>query len=650
MKNMLFEPYAIGNMALKNRIVQSPMDLDFANDEGYVTTRGINYFEARAKGGTGLIIVGISYVRRDGKALANQHGICDDSFISMMCKLTDAVHKHGAKIALQLHHGGRLAKYREINTPAVAPSPIEFGTTSGAESNRAGYAGHPPKELNEDEIYDLISCFAQAARRAKEAGFDGVELHGAHGYLIDQFLSPASNIRTDQFGGSVENRSRFLVEIIKTTKNTVGKNFPVWCRIDGREFGVNGGITLSDARRTAQLAQLAGADAIHVSCAGPTNPINLTTATFVPAVISDLAWGVKQVVDIPVIAVGKMTPDSAEKILQEGKADLIAFGRTHIADPEFAAKVASDNSEDVTPCIYCMRCRDDVFASVGGVRCSVNAALGREAEYRIMTTSNPKKILIVGGGPAGMEAARVAALRGHSVTLWEMSSKMGGQLLFGCIPPHKDRIEVLRRYLERQVIKTGVKVEVGFEATAEKILAFKPDAVVFATGGIPFTPPIPNRGDTQIVQALDVLAGKKEVGNRVVIVGGGLVGCELAEYLVENGKMVTITNLLDEMGQGVGAGLRGPLIERLIEMKIDLLTSVKYEYFGSDGVVLKTKDGQQRIIPADSIVLAAGVKPSRKVYEEIKGQISEISLIGDCVESRTIRDAIADGYSTAMKL
>jgi 2,4-dienoyl-CoA reductase-like NADH-dependent reductase (Old Yellow Enzyme family)/thioredoxin reductase len=626
------------------------MDLDFADNEGYVTTRGINYFDARAKGGAGLIIVGISYVRRDGKALANQHGICDDKFIPMMGKLTETVHKHGAKIALQLHHGGRLAKYREINTPAVAPSPIEFGATSGAESNRAGYSGNPPKELSINEIDNLISCFAQAARRAKEAGFDGVELHGAHGYLIDQFLSPASNIRSDQFGGTVENRTRFLTEIIKATKNTVGKNFPVWCRIDGREFGINGGITLSDSQRTAQLAQVAGADAIHVSCAGPSNPVNLTTPTFLPAVISDLAGAIKQLVDIPVIAVGKMTPDSAEKLLREGKADLIAFGRTHIADPEFAVKVAAGNSDDVTPCIYCMRCRDDVFASVGGVKCSVNAALGKEAEYKIVTTSNPKKVLIVGGGPAGMETARVAALRGHTVGLWEMSSKIGGQLLFGCIPPHKDRIEVLRSYLERQVIKTGVKVELNFEATAEKISLFKPDAVVFATGGIPFTPPIANRGGIPIVQALDVLAGRKEVGKRVVIVGGGLVGCELAEYLVENGKNVTITNLLDEMGQGVGAGLRGPLLERLVEMKVELLAGVKYEYFCSDGVVLKTKDGQQKIIPADSIVLAAGVKPSRKVYEEIKDRISEIYLVGDCVESRSIRDAIADGYSIAMKI
>jgi 2,4-dienoyl-CoA reductase-like NADH-dependent reductase (Old Yellow Enzyme family)/thioredoxin reductase len=646
---MLLEPFAIGDMSLKNRIVQSPMDLDYADDDGYLTDRGFHYFEARAKGGTGLIIVGISFIRRDGKSLKNQHGFYDDSFIPGMRKLTDTVHQHGAKIAMQLHHGGRLAKYREKGTLLLAPSAVSFSALSGAVSNMAGYSD-TPRELSIPEIEELIACFVKAAKRAREAGFDGVELHGAHGYLIQQFLSPASNKRSDRFGGSVENRARFLFETIKAIKTTLGESFPVWCRIDGQEFGIDGGITQSDAQATAQLAQAAGADAIHVSCSGPTNPINLTTPTHIPAVIAGLAEGIKRVISIPVIAVGKMDPEAAETILQKGQADLIAFGRSHITDPELARKVSLGNLEDVRPCIYCMRCRDDVFASVGGVKCSVNAALGREVEFSITTTSNPKKILIIGGGPAGMEAARVAALRGHSVTLWEKNSKLGGQLIFGCIPPHKDRIEVFRKYLESQVKKAGVTVEVGFNGTKEKILAFKPDAVIFATGGTPFSPPIPNRGNIPVIQAIDVLAGKEKVGKRVVIVGGGLVGCELAEYLAQNGKKVTVTNILDEMGQGVGAGLRGPLIARLVEMGIDLLTSVKYEHFGNDGVVLVTKKGVRTTIPADTIVLAAGLKPCQKDYEEIKNKIAEINLIGDCVTPRTIRDAIAEGYCTALKL
>jgi 2,4-dienoyl-CoA reductase-like NADH-dependent reductase (Old Yellow Enzyme family)/thioredoxin reductase len=650
MKKMLLEPFAIGGMALKNRIVQSPMELDFGSNEGFVTDRGVDYFEVRARGGTGLIIVGITYVRRDGKSMNNQHGISDDRYIAEMQVLCKTVHKYGAKIALQLHHGGRLAKYREANTPAVAPSPIVFGSSTGADSNRSSYSNEAPKELSLKEIEELITCYAQAAKRAKLAGFDGVELHAAHGYLIDQFLSPASNIRKDQFGGSIENRARFLVEIIKASKTAVGKEFPVWCRLNGQEFGINGGITRLDAQTTSRLAEAAGADAIHVTCAGPSNPINLTTPIFTSAVIADLASGIKQVVNVPVIAVGKMTPEAAENILREGKADLISFGRPHITDPDLAGKIARNELEDIRPCIYCMRCRDDAFASVGGVRCSVNAALGREAEYRITSTPNPRRILIIGGGPAGMEAARVAALRGHSVTLWEKESKLGGQLIFGCIPPHKDRIEVLRSYLARQVRKTGVKVETGFEGTADKIIAFKPDIVVFATGGLPFSPPIPNQGDIPVLQALDVLGGKKKVGERVVIIGGGLVGCELAEYLTENGKKVTVTNILNEMGQGMGPGLRGPLLERLVKMGVELLVSVTYDHFGRDGVVLVTKEGIRRTITADTIVLSAGLKPCQQVYEEIKGKVPDIKLIGDCMEARSIRDAIADGYRVALTL
>jgi pyruvate/2-oxoglutarate dehydrogenase complex dihydrolipoamide dehydrogenase (E3) component len=247
-----------------------------------------------------------------------------------------------------------------------------------------------------------------------------------------------------------------------------------------------------------------------------------------------------------------------------------------------------------------------------------------------------------------METARVAALKGHSVTLWEKKTKLGGQLLYGCMPPHKDRIEVLRGYLERQIIKAGVKVELGFEATAEKIQAFKPDVVVFAAGGLPFTPPIPNRGDIPVLQFVDVLSGAAEVGERAVIIGGGLVGCELAEYLAEKGKKVTVTNILPEMAEGVSPVLRGYLLDRLVEKGVELLTNVAYDHFGPEGVFLSTKEGTRRTIQADTIILAAGFTPCRQLYEEIKEKVPEIKLVGDCVEARSIRDAIADGYRVAL--
>ncbi len=648
MEGLLWKPIQIGEMALKNRVVQSAMGTAFGNEEGFVTQRLIDYLEARARGGTGLIIVEITCVHPHGRVFSNQLRINDDKYIPAMQKLTDTLHLHGAKIALQLHHGGRIAKSGLTHAQAVAPSALPFvgGPSAGSMS---GLGGEVPRELTVQEIRTLVSRYAEAAARAQKAGFDGVELHAAHGYLIDQFLSPASNIRKDEYGGSVQNRARFLVEIIKAVKGAVGGSTPVWCRINGKEWGLEGGITAEDAQQTARLAEEAGADAIHVTSVGPTSPINITDPVFVPAVLADLAEGIKRAVTIPVIVVGKITPEAGEKILAQGKADLVAVGRSHLADPEFTNKAASNRLDDLTPCILCMRCREDVFdPAADGIRCSVNAALGREAEYRITRAEAPRRVLVIGGGPGGLEAARVAALRGHRVTLWEKEHKLGGQLLFGSVPPHKDRIELLRSYLERQAYKRGVEIGLGVEATAAKIEDFNPDLVILATGGLPFSPEIPNSGGLPVVQSVDVLRGAVEVGKRVVIIGGGLVGCEVADYLADKGKKVTVTNILPEMAQGVGPALKGFLLDRLVAKGIRLMTGVKYDRYASDGVVLTTKEGQTETVGADTVILAAGQTPSSRLYEDLKGKQLEIHLVGDCVRARTIRDAIAEGYRAGL--
>ncbi len=637
MKGQLWEPFRIGQMELRNRIVMPPMVTRYGSEEGYVTERIRSYHEARARGGAALLIVEATYVHLRGQMLPNQLGISDDKFIPGMSELVQVIHKHGAKAAIQLHHGGRIAKSELSLMQPVAPSPV------------ASLGGEVPKELTIDEIEEIIVYFADAAVRAKKAGVDGVEIHGAHGYLIDQFLSRSSNKRHDKYGGDLRNRARFLIDVIRAVREAVGRDFPVWCRINGKQYGLEEATTLEEAQEIARMAQGAGVDAIHVSAFGPRAPINLTSPTFVPAVIADLAEGIKKAVTVPVIAVGRITPEAGERILAEGKASLIAIGKGLLADPDLPSKVASGKLEDVTPCIVCMGCRDDLYnPSIVGIRCHVNATLGREKESKIIPVKKPKKVLVVGGGAAGMEASRIAALRGHRVTLWEKESRLGGQLIQAAIPPYKDRIRLLTTYLQIQLKKLEVNVELGKEVTAAMVEELEPEVVVLATGVRPLVPDIPGLDKAHVVHAGDVLEGRAEVGNKVVVIGGEMVGCETAEFLVEKGKRVTVTRRGPEMALRVGLSLRSFFLDRLVEKGVTLLAAISYNKVTPGGLVVTTKEGEKKTIEADTIVLAAGSIPEKKLYEDIKRKVPEIHLAGDCVAPRTILEAITDGHRVGL--
>ena len=639
MKSRLYKPFRIGSMQLRNRIVMAPLTTQYASEEGYVTGRSLNFYEARARGGAGLLIVEATIIHPGGQAFANQLSISGDEFISGLSDLVQVIHRHGARGAIQLHHGGRVAKRELTGMQPIAPSPLARGKSE------------LPRELTVDEIGEIVADFARAALRAKEAGFDGVEIHGAHGYLVDQFLSPAANKRQDSYGGSQRNRARFLVEIIEAIRGELGRDYPVWYRMNAREYGVEGGTTLEEAQETARRAEEAGADAVHVSAYGPKTPTNLTSPAFVPAVIEDLAEGIKKTVSIPVIAVGRITPEAGERMLAEGKADLIAMGKALLADPELPNKVAAGKSRDVVPCIVCMGCRDDLYdPDVVGIRCQVNAAMGRGGENGIVAAEKPRRVLVIGGGPGGMEAARVAALRGHGVTLWEKEFKLGGQLIPAAIAPHKDRIGAFTAYLEAQLKKLGVRIELGKEATADAVEEFQPEAVVVAMGARPLVPQIPGLGKARAVQAVDVLEGRADVGSRVVVIGGELVGCETAEFLAEKGRKVTIMRRGSEIASKVGPSLRAFFLERLEAKGVTLLTGVKYEEASSAGLVVTTAEGERKTFGASAIVLAAGAIADRRLYEEISGKLPEVYAVGDCVEPRKIRDAVAEGYSVGLKI
>ncbi len=629
----LFEPGSIGSMKIRNRIVMSPMATNYADNDGKVTDLMIDHYEQRARGGVGLIITEVicpDFPR--GKTIINEAGIDDDKYIPGYRRLTEAVHKHGARIAIQLHHAGREAQQSVTGLQPVAPSPILSPSPTGHRDM--------PRELTADEIHGLVNQFAEAAARAKECGFDGVEIHAAHSYLVNQFISLISNKRTDAYGGDLANRARFLLEIIAAIRSKVGTDFPLWCRINTEELGP-GSITLEELQSVAQMAVKAGCDAINVSIYG------LRVLPDEAGALVPFAEALKKATDVPVITVGFLTPEVGEKVLAEGRADFIAMGRELLCDAELPNKAQQGRFDEITPCIQCQKCLDRVTKDQN-LQCSVNATLGRGYKYPLQQASKSKKIIVAGGGPSGMEAARVAALRGHKVTLYDAGVKPGGQLLIAGIPPHKEQIKKFMDYLTNQVRKLNVKIERKL-VTADLVRKLKPDAVIVATGiEAPSVPQIPGLEKIKSVFAGEVLSGRSQTGDKVVIIGGGQVGCETAEFLIEKGKKVTIVEVLPQVMTNVATLRMMNMLMRMYGEQITMLTNTICEEVSAEGVKVCSKDGQRQTIPADTVVIATGSKPDKKLYEALQGSSVELYLIGDAVQPRSVFEAIEEGFKAGM--
>lgn len=633
----LFEPGRIGSLEIKNRLVMPPMATGLALKDGTVTDRQIDYYAERAKGGAGLIIVEITCVDSPvGKGNVRQIAIDDDCFIPGLSRLAEAIKRSGARAAIQLHHAGRQTSSRWTGHQPVAPSPVAMP------------GGEQPRELTLEEIAALRSRFAEAAERAKRAGFDGVEIHGAHCYLICQFLSPLSNQRRDAYGGRLENRARFLLEVIEAVRGRVGKDYPVWCRLSAMEIGGEGGITLEDTLTVAKMAEEAGVDAIHVS-AHPIAPARRPPMAQPPCAFVPFAEAVKKVVSVPVIAVSRIPPELGEEIIREGKADFIAIGRPLLADPGLPQKAASGRLEDIRPCLYCMTCLDSLYWRKEGVCCTVNPILGRERECEVEPAESPKRVVVIGGGPGGMEAARVAALRGHKVVLFDDGDELGGQMLLAVKPPFKETIETFRQYLVRQVNKSGVELRLGVKFAPNLLAKLRPDTVVLATGVVPVIPQIPGIDGKHVVQAKEVLMGV-ETGERVVVIGGELVGCETALYLAERGKKVTIMRRGPELATKVNQFIRIPLINRLQAKGVTIFTGVDYEEVTPTGVVIRNGVGERRVIQADTVVLAAGAKPNTELLPLVEGRVAQVLCVGDCVQPRGIREAVEEGFRAGLAI
>ncbi|MDO8568136.1 MAG: FAD-dependent oxidoreductase, partial [Dehalococcoidales bacterium] len=496
----LFEPVNIGKGTLRNRIAMAPMGTSLATKDGLVTDVMREYYEARARGGAGMIIVESTNIDIRSLNEPNRPLIDSDLTLPGLRRLAAAIKKHGAFAAIQLNHCGGCTKSKVSGYPSLAPSAIIF--PAGATK------GEMVKELTTEQINEIVGLFAKAAARAKKAGFNGVEIHAAHPYLLAQFLSPFTNHRRDSYGGSLENRARALIEVLTAVRKTVGKDYPVWFRINGQEYGVPDGLTLEDARKVAQMVK-GLVDAIHVTSFGY-GKAPLSNFPETPGGLLPLAAAIKQVVDVPVIAVGRLDPETGEAALKAGKADIIAMGRRMIADPEIAGKAKSGRLQDIRPCIACFCCHDLGVLKDKPITCAVNPGLAKGNEYEIKPARKLKKIAVIGGGPAGMEAARVLATRGHRVTLFEKSATLGGQLKLAMAAPGKrERIEPLITYLAAQLRKLDVKIKLNTEADVNTISALNPDAVILASGATPVAPKLNGVASSYVVTAFDVLGGRE---------------------------------------------------------------------------------------------------------------------------------------------
>lgn len=636
----LFSPIDLGPLRVKNRIVMAPMGTRLPSSMGMVNAEVINYYLARARGGVGLIVFQYTSVTPDGAVSPRTPMIYDDRFLPPLRQLTEEVHEAGAKIGIQLAHCGAAGPY--ANTLARPKAPSAIGVLGG----------EVPLELTSLEIEERIEAFAQAAGRAKEAGFDAVVIHACHGYLVHQFLSPLTNRRSDEWGGDVERRARFAVEVARRMRAVVGPEFPVLARLVVYE-GVPGGITLEDSQTVAQLLVRAGLTALDIT-GGINETFYLTTP---PSCLpygthAPLGEAIKKAVDVPVILVGRIhDPQVAEDLIVSGKADMVALGRQMLADPDFARKAQEGRVDEIRTCLACSvpQCHGRTFGGVP-VGCVVNPVLAREGYYSQLTpVATSKKVLVVGGGPAGMEVAQVASRRGHRVTLVEEAPDVGGQLIMGCVPPHKDGITRLLAYYRRQLQLAKVEVRTGTHADRHLIEEFKPDTVVVATGGKPLYLDIPGLREYS-VSAWDVLRGSAKVGDKVAVIGGGDVGCEVAEYLAQGGRQVRIYEMLKDIAPNFSMGAKPLLLQRFRQLGVDFIVQAKVVrveegclHVDRGGIVYR-QDG------FDTIVLCVGTASRSDLVEELQGTGLDVRTIGDCVRPRTIFEAIREGYELGFSL
>jgi len=626
----LMQSFRLKNVELRNRIVMAPMLSRLCDPNGVVSPKLIDYYTERARGGVGLIIVEYCYIdEKESKANPGQLGVYDDQLIAGLGDLAEAIQEWGAKAILQICHAGRCTSAKIMGRQPIAPSSMP------------SYTGEMAREMTLEEIEGAIESFAEAARRAKTAGYDGVELHGTHGYLLAQFLSPHTNRRTDKYG---RDRGLFALETLDRVRSRVGSNFPVGYRISGDEF-IEGGITLPEAKTLAKRLEEKGIDYLHVS-AGiiETGQRFILPMYFPKGALLPLAEGIKSSVNVPVIAVGAIhDPALAEEALQKKRADLIAMGRALIADPELPNKVQSGKLEEIRTCLRCNQGCISRLPHNKTQRCAINAEVGRERQMRIHPVSKAKHVCVIGGGPAGMEAARLLSLRGHRVTLIEKEKELGGLLRYATVPDFKVELKSFLEYLKTQVQKLAVEILLDRRATPEFVKEIKPDSVVLAAGSSLRIPDISGTGKPFVATSIELLSGSFKAGARVVVVGGAAMGCEVAALLASSGTKVTLVEMLGDLATDLEMRSRLALLQLLKERGVKILTNWKLEKIENGYVLLVSRDWEKMEVATNSVILALGLTSNQELLKPLRESFRDVYAVGDCVEPRKIYQAIHEG-------
>jgi len=644
----LFQPAKIGSLEIANRIIMTAVSTRYDFEESDRLSR---FYAERAKGGVGLIITGaLQTIYPSRKTGAGRINLYDDSGIPKLKEWVKAIHDNGSRAAAQMATYNYWSKKgTEGTAESVGPSSVVLPREGIHPLYSLAEYLPPDRELTLEEIGMIQEAVTAAAFRSREAGFDAVEFQCSGGNLFHRFTNPFLNRRTDRYGGNVENRMRFMTESIAKIKKKVGEDLPIICRIAGMD-PVPWGMGIEYWQEIAAILEKAGVHALNIyprwhESREPAVQMCVPRNAFV-----HVAEGIKKVVTIPVITNARIIdPRDAEQILATGKADFVAMTRSLIADPDLPSKAREGRIDEIRFCTACCRCYDDYFSD-RFMSCSVNPQAGMEREYAIQRAPKGKKVFILGGGPAGMEAARVAALRGHRVTLFEAKDKLGGQLLYAAIPPYKEEWKTTIGYLTAQLEKLKVEVKLNEAPTAEEIARGKPDVVIIATGAIPHILDLPGIKDPNVATAIDVLAGRKQTGRNVVVVGGGSTGCETAEFLAQKGKQVAILEMLPRIGADYGPANRYVVIDRLVAAGIRLETGVKAEAIAKTGVKVIRGGLYPEFFEADTVVLSVGMVPDDEIARTLEGKVSSVFKIGDAAKPASVKEAMESAFKIAMQI